>query len=159
MRIHVVIIAVLTFSSCVSEPIEDHSGNQTVNELKYYFDLFEIEAAKRQLPIDLNAYGLSVRIHNIQEENVAGTCSYSMHAGREITIDEAFWLKAGSLDREMVVFHELGHCVLAQGHRENTDSNNNCLSIMASGTQGCRLLYNDINRDYYLDELFLFKPL
>lgn len=156
MRIKDVLLLSLILSACVPEPVEEQSTSQTENELAYYFELFEIEAAKRNLPINLDAYGLTASISNIHADNVVGTCSYSMHSGREITIDEEFWSSAGSTDREMVVFHELGHCVLAQGHREFTDSNNNCLSIMASGTQGCRLLYNSINRDYYLDELFLF---
>ena len=121
-----------------------------------HFQNFEDEAASRQLNIDLSTLDLSAEIASIREENIAGTCAYSSHKGQHITIDREFWNQASFLVREMVEFHELGHCLLFQGHREQTDQQGHCLSLMASGTTEYNILYNQINRDYYLDELFYF---
>jgi len=160
MRIQFVIfVSIVSLSSCELDsnqfdPIEE---TQNLNPLEVYLQSFEAEARKRNLIIDLNEIDLTAEIKEIDEDHVAGTCSYSSHFPNHITIDESFWNNATNLIREMVVFHELGHCVLGQGHREDTDANGNCLSLMQSGTEGCTLLYNEINRTYYLDEFFTFE--
>jgi len=100
---------------------------------------------------------LSSQIAEIHEENVAGVCHFSSNRPNQITIDLSFWERASDFDKEMVVFHEIGHCVLGQGHRETEDANGNCLSIMRSGTGDCRTLYNSNNRDYYINELLFFN--
>jgi len=161
MRTIIVLLSILCLQSCdldqsinSNEPII--SSDQS-NALSIHLENFEFEASQRNLSIDISALDLSAEISSIHEEHIAGTCSYSTHQGRHIIIDQEFWDQASFILREMVVFHELGHCVLAQGHREDTDEHGNCLSIMQSGTQDCNLLYNQTNREYYLDELFYFE--
>jgi hypothetical protein len=153
-------LSFLCFQSCeldqsITTDDSITSSNQS-NALSIHFENFESEAAKRNFPINLSSLDLSAEISSIHEEHIAGTCSYSAHQGNHIIIDKEFWDQSSFTLREMVVFHELGHCVLAQGHREDTDKQGNCLSIMQSGTQDCRLLYNQTNREYYLDELFYY---
>lgn len=118
-----------------------------------YFESFEIEAAQRNIRVDLNASQITGVIENISETGVAGTCQYGQHI-HHVTIDKPFWNRASNLLREMVVYHELGHCVLARGHTEDEDTNGSCLSIMNSGTTDCIVRYNLSNKEYYLDELF-----
>ncbi|MDX1683632.1 MAG: hypothetical protein R3275_00260 [Saprospiraceae bacterium] len=122
--------------------------------LEYYFEKFETEAAVRGIIIDLEEYDLEARIDEIELPNVAGTCHYSSQYPNRVTIDMDFWNTSSILSREMVVFHELGHCVLYRSHREDAWSNGRCVSIMQSGLGSCRLLYNLENRTGYLDELF-----
>jgi len=58
-------------------------------------------------------------------------------------------------DKEIVVFHELGHAVLARGHHDDLLPDGTRASIMYSGN--IRSLYSEarINRRlYYVDELF-----
>lgn len=119
-----------------------------------YFEDFEEEADRRGLTYDLTRYNLIGTIENISDEGVAGTCSYGARSPRHVTIDLPFWQRAGFFSREMVVFHELGHCILNRDHSEETTGNGFCASIMRSGTGNCQTLYNAQNRDYYLDELF-----
>jgi len=121
-------------------------------ELWSYFSSFENEAAERNIAIDLNDLGITAVVENISESGVAGTCQYGLHV-HHVTIDKPFWDRASTLLREMVVYHELGHCVLGLGHTED-DNDGTCLSIMNSGTTDCTVRYNQTNRDYYLDELF-----
>lgn len=157
------LLLIVTFYSCYSDyevnedPREEIAETQKIFDLAdralwTYFDSFEEEAAKRNLSIDLNELEVTAVIENITESGVAGTCQYGLHV-HHVTIDKPFWDRSSSLLREMVVYHELGHCVLGRGHTED-DNNGNCLSIMNSGTTDCTVRYTQTNRDYYLDELF-----
>ena len=38
--------------------------------------------------------------------------------GLEINIDPEFWAIASDVEKEEVVFHELGHCILGRDHEE-----------------------------------------
>jgi hypothetical protein len=122
--------------------------------LNYYLEQFEFEAAQRGFKIDLDELELSTSISEIDKDGVAGTCHYSSATPNRVVIDKSFWEKSSSMLREMVVFHELGHCVLGRGHRESMDSNGACISIMQSGLGQCQLLYNEVNRLHYVNELF-----
>ena len=124
-----------------------------------FFERFEIEAAAQNLDIDLIQTETTGVIEEIDEENVAGLCSYSSNrlghiVENHVTIDLEFWNRFSDNVKEMIVFHELGHCVLGQDHREGQFTNGQCTSIMRSGTLPCRDAYNAANKDYYLGELF-----
>ncbi len=136
------------------ETVPEEVGYDGVDEaLWVYFERFEAEAAERGFTIDLNSGELTGRINELDGENVAGQCNYHSFFPNRITIDSDFWDRASDAAREMVVFHELGHCELARGHREDANGRGLCLSIMRSGTGDCRVFYNT-NREAYLDELF-----
>jgi hypothetical protein len=126
-------------------------------DLWSYFVEFEKEASLRNIDIDLEQLRLTGNISKIHEDNVAGVCHYSSNSPNVITIDQSFWNQSSEYSKEMVVFHELGHCVLGKGHREDADGNGSCLSIMRSGLGNCITRYNQQNRAYYLDELFLYE--
>lgn len=119
-----------------------------------YFKSFEEEALSRGLSIDLVEFGITGSIDNIPEDHVIGRCQYGRFVDNHITIDQPFWNGNSHLSREMVVYHELGHCYLGRGHREDAFRTGLCESIMRSGTCCCRDAYNTSNRSYYLDELF-----
>ena len=137
-----------------SSSIDDQQTNQLVDyRLQSYFDAFEYEAAIRGYNIDLAALEITGVIEDIQENGVAGTCQYGRHIAH-VTVDRNYWNRSTVNNREMVVFHELGHCVLNRGHLEGEFNNGICQSIMNSGTSGCAVIYNANTKDYYLDELF-----
>lgn len=69
-------------------------------------------------------------------------------------IDLEFWERANILNKEFVVFHELGHCTLFRAHKEGVDANGICVSMMRSGLEDCRDNYSAITRATYWDELF-----
>jgi hypothetical protein len=122
--------------------------------LVVHFIAFQEEASKRDVYLDYNTLNISAEIVSLNQGTVAGVCSTNNRGLRHITIDQNFWNKASSYTREMIVFHELGHCVLGRGHREDFFSNGICQSIMRSGTGGCRDAYRADTRAYFLDELF-----
>ncbi|HFA50910.1 MAG TPA: hypothetical protein ENJ95_18020 [Bacteroidetes bacterium] len=120
-----------------------------------YYEAFEKEGAERGLVIDLAADNILGKIEELPEEHVAGQCSYGTAVDSEVTIDQGFWNDFSShYIREMVVFHELGHCYLKRGHKEGAHPDGTCLSIMRSGLEDCRDNYNLQTREEYLDELF-----
>lgn len=119
-----------------------------------YFQAFQEEGERRGVSIDLAISNISGEIAVIEEEGVAGTCLYGSHITNHVTIDQAYWLRARDIEREYVVFHELGHCFLLRDHNDDFDRNGICVSVMHSGLTSCRNAYNITNRDYYLDELF-----
>lgn len=148
-------LLLLIISGCQKDddPIEVQTTEITVEEeLQSFFDAFISEGAKRGVVVDLTEVQGFIR--EIDEDNVAGQCSYSSAHPNRVVIDESYWNRTNFFGREMVVFHELGHCALARGHRDDSTPNGICQSIMNSGLSDCRLLYNVQNRDAYLDELF-----
>ena len=119
-----------------------------------YFDRFEKEGLLRGLEIDLRQAEVTGVIEALEEDGVAGQCTYGSHRSNHVQVDQEFWERASDLLREFVVFHELGHCDLARDHREAANPDGTCQSIMASGTGDCRDNYRTSTRASYLDELF-----
>lgn len=152
---YVILILASVFSACFQDtPLTEELTNETNSALQSYYASFEREAALRGYDVDLDDLDLVSTIEEIEEDGIAGTCHYNSQESNRITIDLTFWQNANQSTRELVVFHELGHCVLFRDHLEDENNQNTCLSIMNSGTSGCRVRYAD-NREYYLDELFL----
>lgn len=157
----------LLFVGCFKESFSlEESSPTTVTEnstipfpgveeaLWVYFERFEEEAAKRGITVDLRSQKILGEINEIDDDGVAGTCHYDSRKPNEVTIDRGFWESANDLYREIVVFHELGHCELVRDHREAQNAAGTCLSIMASGVGNCRLQYRANTRTAYLNELF-----
>lgn len=145
----------MTFFSCTEEEAPKEFIN--VDErLHGFFETFEREAAARGIEIDLNEAILTANISEIQGQGVAGQCFRPNNSlENNITIDESFLnSNVSNLLKELVIFHELGHCFLQREHREDEYPNGNCISIMRSGIDGCRDNYNSSFRAIYIDELF-----
>ena len=123
-------------------------------DLWQLFDQFEKEAQLRGLSYDIEDLGITAVIEEISREHVAGSCFFGQFVNNHITIDRTFWLNSSPLQKEMVVFHELGHCALLRGHDESIFSNGACASIMRSGLGSCRDHYTSATRDILIDELF-----
>ena len=122
--------------------------------LQPYFSAFEEAAAARGFSVDLAEAGIEATIQLINEENVAGQCTYHPARPNEIVIDAEYWQRASTLGQEFVVFHELGHCYLSRDHLDHANSAGVCISMMASGLGDCRNAYSHMTRESYLDELF-----
>jgi len=150
----------IIFSACkkdspISElTIQEKTYPNVPESLWDYFERFENEAAERGVNINLNAEGITGEIMEIAQDRVAGSCSFRSHAPNHITIDLGFWNEASDLFKEFVIFHELGHCSLFRGHREDSHANGTCVSIMRSGIEDCKDNYRLATRAAYLDELF-----
>lgn len=125
-------------------------------ELVEYYERFRVEAAERNVIFDNEQAQVEGYIQNIFDQSILGACRRNADSDNPpvIIVDEPYWKNATDLEREYLVFHELGHCFLQRGHTEAEDDIGVCLSIMASGVGGCTNNYNNTTREEYLDELF-----
>ncbi len=79
------------------------------NELQPYFDRFEAEGIERGREIDLSSARLEGYIEDIDTPNVAGQCTSNSDEPNRITIDATIWNRSSDLQKEYLIFHELGH--------------------------------------------------
>ena len=124
-------------------------------DLWEHFDNFEKEAAKRGMHIDLAAAGITGSIEKIHTPGMVGICNHKVDTPNHVMIDVDFWNSASESAREMIIFHELGHCYLHRGHNDTAHSDGTCSSIMRSGMGGCVDFYTNSNRKGLLNELFV----
>ena len=120
-------------------------------ELWTLFEKFEMEAKKRGRNIDLVTQEIQATIEAVPAPHV-GLCNRTTN-NRAIIIDQDYWITRSDNKKELLVFHELGHCSLNLGHQRD-QAGGICKSIMRSGLDGCIDDYNATNRAKYLDDLF-----
>jgi hypothetical protein len=81
-----------------------------------------------------------------------GQCLTYGNGVRVIQIDPVYWSMASDDQKEILIMHELGHCVLGLGHNTGKSMNGCPLSIMyptTFGSSGCYIY----NKGYYYQEL------
>lgn len=149
----ILLFALFTLTACSSDTLVNERSD-IEDALQVHFREFQDQARQRGVAVDYRDIDMEAYITNIQRNGVIGTCTQFGTGEKEIAIDENYWRRSSHLGRELVVFHELGHCILQRGHNEAEGRGNTCLSIMNSGTSGCRTRYTAANRDFYIDELF-----
>jgi len=157
-------LLVFALYTCESGPSSGNPSPPTSSTKSYplvdqklwpFFEKFEKEAKQRGLTIDLVTQKIQGKIASVPESHV-GLCSRTTNSNLTVTIDKIFWETNSALNKELLVFHELGHCSLNQGHRENSAADGGiCKSIMRSGTGACIDNYKASNRKNYLDDLFI----
>lgn len=153
MKYWVIICTVLLAAISCSEEPEVITESFIDDDLSGYFELFETEASNRGVLIDISELGVAGYIQSL-EDDIAGQCATYTDGSREVRIDRDYWTRASLTEKEMLVFHELGHCVLGRAHDDGSDNRGFCVSIMNSGIGECVNRYNRNNRELYLDELF-----
>jgi hypothetical protein len=61
--------------------------------------------------------GLSMAIKPLNEGDVVGLCKrFTVNGGAEILVDSTFWDLNTQEKKEVLIFHELGHCLCWLGH-------------------------------------------
>lgn len=145
--------SILGFSAC---EVEQEVIFVVEAPLQPYFDRFINEAGNRGIDVAYATSQVEARVGEITQPNVIGQCSWDQTHQHSIVVDQDYWRGANDLQREFLIFHELGHCVLGRDHVDNSDAQGNCVSMMSSGTGNCRVLYTNTNRKKLLDELFTY---
>lgn len=145
------LIAIL-ISSCGYKPDFLHINNpapykkhKSDPEFASYIHSFETISKKAvTVPVVFSDLDLSV----------AGVCSVWSDGYKEVTVSRFYWILYSDTLREILLFHELGHCVLGLSH--NDAKSFNCpASIMQSyifTEDEARDCYEK-NRFYYLEEI------
>lgn len=109
-------------------------------------DLFELE---QEVIVDID-----IEFKKIDYPTV-GLCFYSVGLdnkkhGLNIQIDPDFWNKSSNEQREELLFHELGHCILGRDHIETMLKYNTPKSVMYPYV--FESAYKK-HREYYVNEL------
>lgn len=147
-----IISAVFMLPACSEE--EEYDMTAFIDQdMIPYFLTFQEEAGKRNVTVDFENSGITALFNPI-DGSIAGQCTSQADGLREIIVDKPYWRRADNLERELVIFHELGHCYLRRDHLDTKDTNGTCVSLMNSGLGNCRSNYTYLTREEYLDELF-----
>lgn len=142
------LLGLLFAVSCIDSP-----EVELQEDVKDLFLLFEAEGLSRGKEIDVQGMDLTARFEYLEGE-VLGQCERYSDGSKVIVLDQSNWDEASEIEKEFLLFHELGHCVLGREHDNSKDNKGFCTSIMQSGTGSCKKKYNDSNRASMLDELF-----
>lgn len=145
----IIVILLSMMQSCTKG-----GSNEIEAELFSHFEVFAAEANEFGIVIDFESMNVGGYIENIQTTGTIGQCRSYSDGSKNVVIDTRYWNRMNDTEREYVVFHELGHCVLGRSHVDTKDQNGNCSSIMQSGEGDCESLYIESNRDELLEELF-----
>lgn len=126
-------------------------------EFKPYVDMFECEAKRMGRPLKIKTLTVEFGDTKYRGEYVIGLCGQSNMLNPVITIDKEFWDESSETSREILMFHELGHCILDKNHNNNMIMLPTVAWPIPASIMGAELLsdnYYVLNRDYYLHELF-----
>lgn len=83
-------------------------------EVSFYYEKFLLLT---QLPKNSN---LSIGILPLSD-NHSGVCLTTLDGDKEILLDEAYWKLSNDLMKEMLLAHELGHCICDRDHTSYTE--------------------------------------
>jgi hypothetical protein len=149
--------------SCQKQTLEP-TVYQIDKDLQPFVTSFADEAKKRGIDIK---YENLIMVFDSSSENLCGKCTKQPSEGqRTIIIKKDFlcWKGVPNQNKEALVFHELGHCLLGRAHRDDLLPNKADASLMNSNSYGpyqpCIYAIdgNDCDktsrRKYYVDELF-----
>jgi hypothetical protein len=145
--------------ACKKETLHQHNYSSP-KEIEPYVIRFEFEAQKRGYNINIHTTDIKIKYGDPVGLSVAD-CYMNLNI---IIVDSLIWnTNGGDLERERVIFHELGHGYLNRLHLNDTMPNGEYKSMMLGGFSPMPLVnkfnYCDTstltNRHcYYLDELF-----
>lgn len=98
---------IVILSSCGGAgPVKiDESALPTVVE-------FVAEAARRNVGVNLSGLDITV-VHFTDTGLRAGDCRMP---GKKIRLNADYWNRAPAFERRLLLFHELGHCLLKRAH-------------------------------------------
>jgi hypothetical protein len=86
-----------------------------------------------------------------------GLCETGAGMTPTIHIDEEGWDEADDATRESLLFHEMGHCVLGQNHRNDSGNVDDSPTPIPTSIMNATIVDGEIydaHREYYLREFF-----
>jgi hypothetical protein len=96
----------------------------------------------------------TVKFDSLSGTNYVGVCTINGFS-KLVQIDPTYWQNLTDLQKEQLVFHELGHCSVYRGHNNAVDANNMPASIMRSyAFNTYEIAYYLTNMQSYYNELF-----
>jgi hypothetical protein len=94
---------------------------------------------------------------NVTDGGVNGLCTLSDASSPTVSIDPTYWSVASDAQKENLVFHELGHCLLSRVHVTTLNADGTPASMMFPYTLAGSIYLQ--NHAEYIAELFGASPL
>jgi hypothetical protein len=131
------------------------SGNDDTipSDFSIYVRRFEDEGHARSAAFSIS----NLTVLFVDEATLPMYCGYGTSDPPKVQIKKSgnCWYDRSDLDKEILLFHELGHAVLSRQHINDTLPNGDFKSMMFDGNQfGIYNEYTPEKRKYYIDELF-----
>ena len=139
--------AALLLSACGKATLE-------LGNFAPYVQKFEDES--RRFGPQVRVVDLSIRFGEL-DPGFTGLCRRRFAETPTIIVEPKAWEKASEWTRESLMFHELGHCILNENHREAMMPAREAQGVMPVSLMNPIVVAGAVyrkNRDYYLDELF-----
>lgn len=152
MRTVFAIFSLLVLVGCGKNYNPDLNRPHVNKDLQIYVNRFVQVAEELGRPVSLGR--LQVEFVPSMEGNVIGKCYYG--TGRRIEINRSYWERSNvrNSDRESLMFHELGHCILNRGHDDRSMPGYYWLEISIMNSYHLSYTYYENNWQYYMKELF-----
>ncbi len=125
---------------------------RTTGEFEKYVQRFEEDSVKAGAPVKVTDILVERRVLG---EGRMAMCSRSDTSDLDpptVGVDGAIFASLTEVERQAVISHELGHCVLHREHRDEENEYGVPLSMMNSHSINMLLL--ESNAEYYNEELF-----
>lgn len=116
-----------------------------------YVARFVLEGTAEGKEVDISK--LSVNFSD-ETRSVAGGIEFGSCTGHSIKIVRKFWQETSEANREALLYHELGHCVLRRQHLGGTEESLGIPKSVMVSDSAIVAAYWRTNRDYYIHELF-----
>lgn len=119
------------------------------------YNILDIQVGREQLNLFLYEASLRNKTMNVKdliikyddfEDPIIGSCSYDFNLTPIIKLDRSFWNQATLVEKELLMLHESGHCLL---NREHTPGDYYIMSEHMINSN-----YYLANRTNLIDELF-----
>lgn len=166
IMIFLVLFLLILTSACGVQNKESASQGSIDSRAEKYVETFVSYGTK--LGSSLDTYSLTVSFSESMPQStnggqVIGYCQRYSNGQKTVVLKESYWNSASVSDREQLIFHELGHCLLGLTHNDTVESaplwsntnyqaNNVPSSIMNTFHFGSTLYSG--NRNEYMTRLF-----
>lgn len=105
---NILLISLLLFG-CGRERIIDH-------ELIIYTEVFKNDAKENNVDVsEIDSIDIIFDDLKDEKEEIIGVCDLG---DKRIRIKREFWSNSNRFERELLMLHELGHCVLNEDHED-----------------------------------------
>ena len=157
----------IIISSCLltCTKAEFNPTYQVNEEFAHEVQSFFEEASSRGISVDTT--NLILDFDESLSNVTCGECNSFNNAGtqRRVGINPNLHCWDNQFEKEALIFHELGHCLLGRVHVSDTLPNGEPKSLMVSSNVSlyspCKYVFGQVidcnnvhKRDYYIDELF-----
>lgn len=146
------LVAVI-FASCsilLTQACAQKEGHESVLSIQEPFVSFvaEFERVSAQQGQAVAISDLIVEFGDTPSLNETGVCIWSSDDTPRVVINQAIWNTLNDDDREEVIFHELGHCILQRLHQ------NSRVNVAGGGTRPQSVMYPvRIDGNTYMDNI------